>query len=56
MTNDELNELSAALAIRCRRIIQCCLREEEWQDADEEFIEMILEGLEQVNGEDHADD
>jgi hypothetical protein len=56
VTSDELKNLAARLAKRCRQIIQSCLREEEWQDADEEFFDVILEGLRQVKGEDHASD
>ncbi|HMO84763.1 MAG TPA: hypothetical protein PKC18_07580 [Lacipirellulaceae bacterium] len=32
-------------AIECRQIVQACLREEEWQDADEEFYNVILRAL-----------
>lgn len=32
------------LARKCRNIVQGCLREEEWQDADQEFFEIISEG------------
>ncbi len=31
------------LARKCRHIVQGCLREEEWQDADQEFFEIIRE-------------
>lgn len=33
------------LARDCRRVVQACLREEEWADADEKFFEIILAGL-----------
>jgi hypothetical protein len=33
-------------ARRCRFIVQACLREEEWQDADREFYQVIRESLE----------
>lgn len=33
------------LARQCRSIVQGCLREEEWQDADREFFAVIAEGL-----------
>jgi hypothetical protein len=33
--------LAMRLAQDCRYIIQGCLREEEWQDADQEFFEVI---------------
>lgn len=32
-------------ARQCRFIIQGCLREEEWKDADEEFYSVILEAI-----------
>lgn len=35
-------ELAMRLAQDCRYIIQGCLREEEWQDADQEFFEVIV--------------
>lgn len=34
------------LAVACRRIIQACLREEEWIEADRQFYLVIREGLE----------
>jgi hypothetical protein len=36
------------MARRCRHIVQGCLREEEWADADAEFYSVILEELQQV--------
>jgi len=41
------------LARKCRWVIQSCLREEEWHDADEVFAAVILEGLERVNKDSH---
>jgi hypothetical protein len=35
------------LAKRCRSVVQACLREEEWHDADLEFYRIIREELEQ---------
>lgn len=35
------------LARACRRVVQACLREEEWADADEEFARIIAAGLEE---------
>jgi hypothetical protein len=35
------------LAKRCREVIQACLREEEWRDADLEFYRIIRAELEQ---------
>jgi hypothetical protein len=34
------------MAQRCRRIVQTCLREEEWIDADREFYRVCREELE----------
>jgi hypothetical protein len=34
------------MAVRCRRVVQVCLREEEWIDADREFYQIIREELE----------
>lgn len=40
------HETAVRLAVQCRRIIQVCLREEEWIEADREFYRVIREGLE----------
>lgn len=39
--------LARNLGRGCRRVIQSCLREEEWGDADEEFARIIFDGLNQ---------
>jgi DNA-binding FadR family transcriptional regulator len=39
------HETALRLAVRCRRVVQACLREEEWLDADREFFEIIRDGL-----------
>ncbi len=44
-----LHKSALRMARQCRRIIQACLREEEWHDADEEFYAVILAGM-----KDHA--
>ena len=41
MINHKLN-----IARRCRHVVQACLREEEWIDADQEFYQIIREALE----------
>jgi hypothetical protein len=41
-----VHELAMRLARQCRRIIQSCLREEEWPEADREFYLVIRQGLE----------
>lgn len=40
-----------AMARRCRFIIQACLREEEWADADLEFYLVIREALERFQAD-----
>lgn len=44
---DRLNigEIAWQLAKQCRSIVQACLREEEWQDADREFYNVIRQGI-----------
>jgi hypothetical protein len=44
----ETHEIAVRLARQCREIIQTCLREEEWLDAEEEFRWVILAGLNEV--------
>lgn len=39
------DEAAWRMAQECRSIVQACLREEEWQDADREFFGVIREGL-----------
>jgi hypothetical protein len=41
-----IHTLSIRLARACRNIVQACLREEEWGDADREFYRIIRAGLE----------
>lgn len=40
-----LDDLARRLAKECRHVVQGCLREEEWRDADEEFLGIIAAGL-----------
>jgi hypothetical protein len=47
-----VHELAMRLARQCRRIVQSCLREEEWPEADREFYAVIREGLEQRDSQD----
>jgi hypothetical protein len=44
-----LKLLARRLARQCREIIQACLREEEWLDAEEEFEKVIRAGLEEFS-------
>ena len=46
-TDHVTHETAVRLARECRRIVQSCLREEEWPDADREFYLIIRQGLEQ---------
>ena len=45
-TDRQLHETAVRLAVRCRRVVQACLREEAWIDADREFYLIICDGLE----------
>jgi hypothetical protein len=45
-TDRQTHEAAVRLAVQCRRIVQACLREEEWLDADREFYLIIRAGLE----------
>jgi hypothetical protein len=49
-----LHEMAVRLAIRCRRIVQACLREEEWPDADLEFYQIIRDGLLEFGSAQHG--
>jgi hypothetical protein len=42
----EIHDAAVKMARRCRWLIQACLREEEWGDADREFYLVIREELE----------
>ncbi len=46
-TDPAIHSLAIRLARQCRNIIQSCLREEEWRDADTEFYRVIRAGLEE---------
>lgn len=45
-TDPRTHETAVRIARRCRSIIQACLREEEWADADREFYKIAREELE----------
>lgn len=40
------HEIAIRIARRCRHIVQACLREEEWADADREFYKVARDELE----------
>ena len=44
---DRLHALAKRMARGCRHVVQACLREEEWRNADLEFYAIILAGLEE---------
>lgn len=45
-TDKGMHETAINIARRCRHVIQVCLREEEWPDADREFYRICREELE----------
>ena len=48
-TDDRTHEAAIRIARRCRHVIQVCLREEEWGDADREFYRICREELDRWN-------
>lgn len=44
-TDAATHETAIRIARRCRHIVQACLREEEWADADREFYRVCREEL-----------
>ena len=50
-TTPEVHLLAIRLAQQCRRIVQACLREEEWIEADRQFYAVIRTGLESLGRE-----
>jgi hypothetical protein len=40
-----VDALAWRAARKCREVVQTCLREEEWADADQEFFAVISAGL-----------
>lgn len=49
-TERRVHQVAIRIARRCRRIVQACLREEEWAEADQEFYRIIREELERWTG------
>jgi hypothetical protein len=45
-TSPKIHETAIRIARRCRHIVQSCLREEEWIEADREFYRVAREELE----------
>ena len=50
VSEKQLDKLSWRLARQCRHIIQACLREEEWIDADHEFYLAIRAEISRLMG------
>ena len=48
LADPAIHEAAIKMAQRCRRIVQACLREEEWGEADREFYLVIREELERL--------
>ena len=46
-----VHEAAIRIARRCRSIVQACLREEEWSDADREFYMIAREVVEALLAE-----
>lgn len=55
-TDRRTHETAVRLAVQCRRIVQVCLREEEWIEADREFYQIIRDGLEAYRSEGQRDE
>ena len=46
----QTHEACIRIARRCRNVIQACLREEEWAEADREFYRVARDELERFQG------
>jgi hypothetical protein len=49
-----LHEAAIRIARRCRHVVQACLREEEWAEADREFYRVARQELEALKAGGHA--
>lgn len=45
ISGESLDAVALKLAKRCRSVVQACLREEEWLDADQAFFDIIRHGI-----------
>jgi hypothetical protein len=45
-TDARTHEVCVRIARRCRNVVQACLREEEWGEADREFYRVAREEIE----------
>lgn len=50
----DIHEAAIRIARRCRHVIQACLREEEWGDADREFYLIVRQELEMLRQSDRS--
>jgi len=53
-THNDMDSLARKAATQCRHVIQSCLREEEWRDADDEFYEIIRQAFSELIRKDNA--
>ena len=49
-TDAKTHATAVRIARRCRHVVQACLREEEWADADREFYRIVREELATTGG------
>lgn len=47
-TDAKTHETAIRIARRCRHLVQGCLREEEWADADREFYRIARQEIESI--------
>ncbi len=43
-----VDHFSRKAAVACRQVVQNCLREEEWRDADQEFFRIIQQAFKEL--------
>ena len=48
LTRTGIEKVARRIAKKCRHIVQACLREEEWLDADAEFFRVISSSLNEL--------
>jgi hypothetical protein len=49
LASDAADKVAWRIAQECRGIVQACLREEEWQDADREFFSVVAKGIAELH-------
>jgi hypothetical protein len=55
LASDAADKMAWRIAQECRGIVQACLREEEWQDADREFFDVIANGIAELTSSTEVD-